>query len=170
MHCDKEDDDNNNNTWAVESDFYYWNGPDLSPDLQPIFLRFLIVKFPSVLVAESCCFHWGFCTTVYVFFSLSCKVRVRSIAAAFSLSCNVNFAWLVLQFRPTEVHVSHLVIVSLSWHSVQANAERVHHNGSLSLSSILYPVPYSLLILTFVIMFKVMVLRIPQNARNSSRR
>jgi hypothetical protein len=54
MHCDKEDDDKNNNNWAVESDFYYWNGPDPSPDLQPILSRFLDVIFYSVLVVESC--------------------------------------------------------------------------------------------------------------------
>jgi hypothetical protein len=57
MRCDKEDDANNNNTWAVESDFYYWNGPDPSPDLQPIFLKLIDVTFPPVIVAESCRFH-----------------------------------------------------------------------------------------------------------------
>jgi hypothetical protein len=39
-------------------------------------------------------------------------VHMRSIAAAFSLSRNVNFAWLVPQFRTTEVRVSNLGMVT----------------------------------------------------------
>jgi hypothetical protein len=111
MHCDKDDDDKNNNNGAVESNFYYWNSPDPSPDLQPILSRFMYVIFYSVLVVESCLLHLGFCTTVYVFFP-SCKVCVRSIVAAFSLSRNFHFAWLIQQVGAADTHVSDFVLVT----------------------------------------------------------
>lgn len=122
-------DDNNNSTTAVESDFYYWNGPDPSPDLQPIFLRNVDVTFNSILAVWQLPLSLRILNHSFRIFSPSCEVvscpyfitqrHIRVVSPPVSCSGGPCFK---------SRHGSRL-----SWQSVQASAERVHHDGSLSL-------------------------------------